>query len=168
MYAMRTLARSQTPGPATTTSTGSQCSVTFGTFSGNFARMGDEPIPLGKVKDFSPYVSKMRAGARHRHWGPDLTLLIKADMEAGLRVKWFTVVANVGGAPTAIGPSAEGRVLTAQGFNENAANEQGDPTLEEWVARFRATHDFDFYAAQYRSPFQLGVEVGILGVAPIH
>ena len=62
-------------------------------------------------------------------------------MDAGLRVKWHTMIANIGGTPTAIGPSGEGLVLTTQGFNENVADEQGDPALKEWVARFRATHD---------------------------
>jgi branched-chain amino acid transport system substrate-binding protein len=75
-------------------------------------------------------------------------------MDAGLRVKWHTMIANIGGTPTAIGPSGEGLVLTTQGFNENVADEQGDPALKEWVARFRATHDFDFYAAQYRTTLE--------------
>ena len=130
----------------------------LGQFRPDIQLVGDELIPLGKVKDFSGYVSKINASGAQAlvtgNWGPDLTLLIKAGMEAGLRVKWHTMIANIGGTPTEIGPSGEGRVLTTQGFNENVADEQGDPALKEWVARFRATHDFDFYAAQYRTTLE--------------
>ncbi len=44
--------------------------------------VGDELIPLGKVKDFSPYVTKVKASGAQAlitgNWGPDMTLLIKA------------------------------------------------------------------------------------------
>jgi branched-chain amino acid transport system substrate-binding protein len=130
----------------------------LGQFRADIQLVGDELIPLGKIKDFSPYVTKINASGAQAlvtgNWGPDLTLLIKAGMDAGLRVKWHTMIANIGGTPTAIGPSGEGLVLTTQGFNENVADEQGDPALKEWVARFRATHDFDFYAAQYRTTLE--------------
>jgi branched-chain amino acid transport system substrate-binding protein len=48
--------------------------------------VGNELIPLGKVKDFSPYVSKIKsAGAQALitgNWGPDMSLLVKAGMDA--------------------------------------------------------------------------------------
>ena len=120
--------------------------------------MGNELIPLGKVKDFSPYISKIQASGAQAvitgNWGPDLTLLLKAGMDAGLNVKYYAFAAPAGGAPTAIGPRGDGRVITLQGFNENVAAEKGDAELRQWVEQFRATHDFDFYAAGFRTTFE--------------
>jgi branched-chain amino acid transport system substrate-binding protein len=113
--------------------------------------VGNELIPLGKVKDFSPYVSKVRASGAQAlitgNFGPDLNLLIKAGTDSGLDIKYYTVFGHLTGAPTAIGPAGDGRVLTLQSFNENLADEQGDPALKEWVLRFRASHDYEFWAA---------------------
>ena len=49
--------------------------------------VGDELIPLGKVKDFSSYITKIKSSGAQAlitgNWGPDMSLLIKAGMEAG-------------------------------------------------------------------------------------
>jgi len=120
--------------------------------------VGDELIPLGKVKDFSPYVSKIKAGGTQAlitgNWGPDMTLLIKAGMDAGLDVKYYTLYAHLGGGATAIGPAGDGKVLAIQAFNENIAVETGNAELEKWTSEFRAKHDFDFYAAGFRTIFE--------------
>lgn len=119
--------------------------------------VGNELIPLGKVKDFSPYISKIKASGAQAlitgNWGPDMTLLIKAGMDAGLDIKYYTLYAHLGGGPTAIGPAGEGRVYAIQAFNENIAPETGNKEVEDWTRQFRATHDFDFYAAGARSIF---------------
>jgi branched-chain amino acid transport system substrate-binding protein len=120
--------------------------------------VGNELIPLGKVKDFSPYASKIQASGAQAlitgNWGPDLTLLLKAGMDAGLNVKYYAFFASIGGAPTAIGPRGDGRVVTVQQFNENVADAKGDAALKQWVGQFRATHDFDFYAGGFRTLFE--------------
>ena len=76
--------------------------------------VGDELIPLGKVKDFSPYVTKIKASGAQAlltgNWGPDMTLLIKAGMDAGLDVRYYTMYAHLGGGATAIGPAGNGKV----------------------------------------------------------
>jgi branched-chain amino acid transport system substrate-binding protein len=119
--------------------------------------VGNELIPLGKVKDFSPYISKIKASGAQAlitgNWGPDMTLLIKAGMDAGLDIKYYTLYAHLGGGPTAIGPAGEGRVYAIQAFNENIAPETGNKQVEDWTRHFRATHDFDFYAAGLRTIF---------------
>jgi branched-chain amino acid transport system substrate-binding protein len=120
--------------------------------------VGDELIPLGKVKDFSSYVTKIKASGAQAlitgNWGPDMTLLIKAGMEAGLDVKYYTLYAHLGGGPTAIGPAGDGKVVVIQAFNENIAVETGNTALENWTQKFRETHDFDFYAAGFRTMFE--------------
>src|ERR1700731_241201 len=103
--------------------------------------VGDELIPLGKVKDFSSYVTKIKASGAQAlitgNWGPDMTLLIKAGMEAGLDVKYYTLYAHLGGGPTAIGPAGDGKVVVIQAFNENIAVETGNTALENWTQKFR-------------------------------
>ena len=120
--------------------------------------VGDELIPLGKVKDFSSYITKIKSSGAQAlitgNWGPDMSLLIKAGMDAGLPVKYYTLYAHLGGGPTAIGPAGDGKVIVIQAFNENIPVETGNAALENWTREFRATHDFDFYAAGFRTIFE--------------
>jgi branched-chain amino acid transport system substrate-binding protein len=83
-----------------------------------------------------------------------MTLLIKAGMDAGLDIKYYTLYAHLGGGATAIGPAGDGKVMAIQAFNENIAVETGNAELENWTKEFRATHDFDFYAAPFRTIFE--------------
>ena len=118
-------------------------------FRPDIAIAGNELIPLQKIKDFSPYISKIKASGAEAvitgNWGPDMSLLIKAGTDAGLSVPYYTLYAHIGGGPTAIGPAGEGRVVTLEEFNDNAAQEFGDRAVKQWVSQFRASHDFDLY-----------------------
>lgn len=120
--------------------------------------VGDEMIPLGKVKDFSPYITKIKAAGAQAlltgNWGPDMALLIKAGMEAGLDLKYYTFYAHLGGGATAIGPAGDGKVRSVMPFHENFAVETNNKELEAWTEAFRATHDFDFYGAGFRTIFE--------------
>jgi branched-chain amino acid transport system substrate-binding protein len=120
--------------------------------------VGDELIPLGKVKDFSPYVTKIKASGAQAlitgNWGPDMTLLIKAGMESGLDIRYYTMYAHLGGGATAIGPAGNGKVRSVMAFHENIAVETGKTDTEGWTRQFRAQHDYDFYAAGFRTIFE--------------
>ncbi len=120
--------------------------------------VGDELIPLGKVKDFSPYITKIKASGAQAlitgNWGPDMTLLIKAGMESGLDIRYYTMYAHLGGGATAIGPAGNGKVRSVMPFHENIAVETGKTDTEGWTRQFRAQHDFDFYAAGFRTIFE--------------
>jgi branched-chain amino acid transport system substrate-binding protein len=120
--------------------------------------VGDELIPLGKVKDFSPYVTKIKASGAQAlltgNWGPDMTLLIKAGMDAGLDIRYYTMYAHLGGGATAIGPQGNGKVRSIMGFHENIAVETNKTDTEGWTKQFRNTHKFDFYAAGFRTIFE--------------
>ena len=119
---------------------------------------GNELIPLGKVKDFSPYVSKIQASGAQAlitgNWGPDLTLLVKAGMDAGLNTKYYAFFAGLAGTPTAIGPRGEDRVVTVEETNPNLIDALGDPAMRQWMEQFRSSHQFDFYADRFLSVFQ--------------
>ena len=120
--------------------------------------VGDELIPLGKVKDFSPYITKIKASGAQAlltgNWGPDMTLLIKAGMDTGLDIRYYTMYAHLGGGATAIGPAGNGKVRSVMAFHENIAVETGKTDTEGWTRQFRSQHDFDFYGAGYRTIFE--------------
>ena len=52
--------------------------------------------PVGKIKDFSPYVAKIKASGADSvvtgNWGNDLSLLVKAGKEAGLDVNYLPIM----------------------------------------------------------------------------
>jgi branched-chain amino acid transport system substrate-binding protein len=120
--------------------------------------VGDELIPLGKVKDFSPYITKIKASGAQAlitgNWGPDMTLLIKGGMDSGLDIRYYTMYAHLGGGATAIGPAGNGKVRSVMAFHENIAVETGKTDTEGWTKQFRSTHDYDFYAAGFRTIFE--------------
>ena len=120
--------------------------------------VGDELIPLGKIKDFSPYITKIKASGAQAlvtgNWGPDMNLLIKAGIDAGADLRYFTFYAHLAGGATAIGPGGDGRVLSVMSFGENVAPEIGNKEAEAFTNGFRQLHKFDFAAATFRTIFE--------------
>jgi branched-chain amino acid transport system substrate-binding protein len=110
--------------------------------------MGEEMIPLGKVKDFSSYIAKIKSSGAQAlltgNWGPDLTLLIKAGMETGLPVDYYTMLGHLAGTPTAIGSGGDGRVHSVLSFHENVPAENHDTARMAWVESFRSRNDFNY------------------------
>jgi branched-chain amino acid transport system substrate-binding protein len=76
--------------------------------------VGDDLHPIGQVKDFAPYVAKIKASGADSvvtgNWGQDLTLLIKAAKDAGLNANLYTYYAGVSGTPTALAAGVGGKV----------------------------------------------------------
>lgn len=76
--------------------------------------VGDDLHPIAQVKDFAPYVAKIKASGADSvvtgNWGTDLTLLIKAANEAGLNANFYTYYAGVSGTPTALASGTTGKV----------------------------------------------------------
>jgi branched-chain amino acid transport system substrate-binding protein len=120
--------------------------------------VGDELIPLGKIKDFSPYITKIKASGAQAlltgNWGPDMNLLIKAGIDAGADLHYYTFYAHLAGGPTAIGAGGDNRVLAVMAFSENVAPEIGNAEAEAFTKGFREKHKFDFSAAGFRTIFE--------------
>jgi branched-chain amino acid transport system substrate-binding protein len=120
--------------------------------------VGDELIPLGKVKDFAPYITKIKASGAQAlitgNWGPDMNLLIKAGIDAGIDLRYYTMYAHIAGGAVAIGPGGDGKVRSVMSFNENVAPEIGNAEAEAWTKAFRDKYPFDFYAAGFRTIFE--------------
>jgi branched-chain amino acid transport system substrate-binding protein len=123
--------------------------------------VGDEFIPLMQIKDFSPYVTKVKASGAQSlltgNYGPDLNLLLKAAVDSGLDIRFDTYLAHVIGAATAMGPSGEGRVTSVLDDHENIPVEEHNADAEEFFKKWRATHDFMFIAVPSVTQFEMMV-----------
>lgn len=121
--------------------------------------VGDEFVPLGQVKDFSPYITKIKdSGAQSvvtGNYGPDLNLLMKAASDAGLPVRFDTYLAYLTGAVTAIGPAGADRLTVIMEYNENLPVELKIPSAEKFDLGFRKDHKFDFTAQNWVVMFEM-------------
>ncbi len=74
--------------------------------------VGAERVPLGKVRDFAPYIAKMQAAGADAvltgNWGQDLELLVKAAADSGYHGRFFTYYIGDEVIVTAAGPAAKG------------------------------------------------------------
>jgi branched-chain amino acid transport system substrate-binding protein len=106
----------------------------------DIAVVGDEFHPIGRVKDFAPYIAKIRAAGADAvitgNWGNDLTLLVKAAREQGLDAKFYTFYGNSLGAPAALGEAGVKRVIAVADWHPNA----GGAASDAWYAAFRARY----------------------------
>ena len=78
--------------------------------------VGDDLHPLAQVRDFAPYIAKIKASGADTvitgNWGSDLSLLLKAANDAGMNnVKFLTYYAFGSGSPTAMGSASDGKVF---------------------------------------------------------
>lgn len=107
--------------------------------------VGEDLHPLGQVRDFSPYIAKIRAANADTvitgNWGTDLTLLIRAARDAGLNVNFYTYYAGVIGTPTAMGAAAAERVRMVAYWHPNVDKFPG----EELYTGFKKKFNEEFY-----------------------
>ncbi len=101
---------------------------------------GEELHPIGKVKDFLPYVAKIKASGAQAvitgNWGNDLTLLVKAAKEAGYEGKFYTFYGNALGAPSALGESGVGKVFAVADWLPNVQTSGSEAFYRSFQARF--------------------------------
>jgi branched-chain amino acid transport system substrate-binding protein len=106
--------------------------------------VGEDLAPLAQVRDFAPYVAKIKASGADSvitgNWGSDLTLLIKAANDAGLNAKFYTYYGGVSGTPTAMGAASAGRVYQVSYNHMNMGGEIG-----RMQAEYKKRFNDDFY-----------------------
>ena len=116
--------------------------------------VGDDLHPLAQVRDFAPYVAKIKASGADTvitgNWGSDLSLLVKAANDAGLTAKFYTYYANFGGTPTALGKAANGRVYQIGYGHYNLGGLNG-----QLVNEFKRRFNDDYYSAATYSGLQM-------------
>ena len=103
--------------------------------------VGEDLHPLAQLKDFAPYVSKIKAAGADTvitgNWGSDLALLIKAGKDAGLNVNYYTYYAATTGVPTAMGAAGEERVKYVGYWNANNDKFVGGDVVEGYQKKFK-------------------------------
>ena len=107
--------------------------------------VGDELHPLGRVKDFIPYATKIKASGAQAvltgNWGNDLTLLVKAAKDVGFEGKFYTFYGNALGAPAAIGEAGVGKVIAVAEWFPNASGASSEAFYQSFRQRFPAPKD---------------------------
>jgi len=105
--------------------------------------VGNERIPMGKVKDFTPYIAKFQAAGADAvvtgNWGPDLSLLVKAATDTGYKGRFFTYYLGSRDVVAEIGMAGKGAAIVAV-FYDNIDN----PVLKEWASEFEKRYDNTF------------------------
>ena len=105
---------------------------------------GEDLHPLGQVKDFAPYVAKIKQSGADAlvtgNWGQDLTLLVKALNDAGLKIPMYTYYSQVTGTPTALAAGGEGEVYVVAYGHANHTGEVG-----QMGADFKKKFNDDYY-----------------------
>ncbi|MBL8305399.1 MAG: branched-chain amino acid ABC transporter substrate-binding protein [Rubrivivax sp.] len=108
--------------------------------------VGDDLHPLGQVKDFAPFVAKIKASGADSvvtgNWGQDLTLLVKAAKDAGLNVDFYTYYAVTSGVPTAMAAGVSGTVRVV-GIGHTSV-----PGVQKWMNEYKAKFNDDWYTFQ--------------------
>jgi branched-chain amino acid transport system substrate-binding protein len=106
--------------------------------------VGEDLHPLAQVRDFAPYVAKIKASGADTvitgNWGSDLSLLIKAANEGGYNGKFFTYYTGVTGTPSALGTSGEGRVFQVAYTHYNMGGQ-----MQQWQNEFKQRFNDDIY-----------------------
>ena len=107
--------------------------------------VGDELHPMGRVKDFSPYIAKIKASGAQAvitgNFGNDLTLLVKSARELGFDGRFYTFYGNALGAPAAIGESGIGRVMAVADWLPNVPGPQSEAFYQAFRQRFAQPAD---------------------------
>ncbi|APW44878.1 branched-chain amino acid ABC transporter substrate-binding protein [Rhodoferax saidenbachensis] len=102
--------------------------------------VGDELHPLGKVKDFIPYATKIKASGAQAvitgNFTTDLSLLIKAAKDVGFEGKFYTFYGNALGAPAAIGDSGLGKVVAVADWLPNVPTAGSEAFYKAFRARY--------------------------------
>jgi branched-chain amino acid transport system substrate-binding protein len=111
----------------------------------DIAIVGDELHPLGRVRDFVPYASKIHATGAQAvltgNWGNDLTGLVRALRDVGSEARLYTFYGNALGVPAAIGEAGVGRVLAVAEWTPNLGTPASDAFVETFRRRFPQPQD---------------------------
>jgi branched-chain amino acid transport system substrate-binding protein len=107
--------------------------------------VGEDLHPLAQVRDFAPYVAKIKATGADTvitgNWGSDLSLLMKAANEGGYDGQFYTYYTGVTGTPTALGQTFDGRIYQISYGHFHLGG-----TMGQWQDEYRRKFNDDFYA----------------------
>lgn len=108
---------------------------------------GEDLHPIGTVKDFAPYIAKIKASGANvvitGNWGNDLALLVRAAREASLNADFYTFYAGSLGTVTAIGAAGTGKLKQVGEWHANQ-DPPGHP-LQSLAAAYKKGNGEDLY-----------------------
>lgn len=114
--------------------------------------VGESLIPLGKVKDFTPYAAKIRAAGADTvitgNWGNDMFLLVRAGNDSGLDVGYYILVGNVAGSTTGIGAAGVGKVWSLFPWHANADPNPYADFNKTYREQYNSMSNYDYIPAQ--------------------
>lgn len=114
--------------------------------------VGESLVPLGKVKDFSPYAAKIRASGADTvitgNWGNDMFLLVRAGSDSGLAVRYYILVGNVAGTTAGIGTAGAGKVWSLFPWHANADPNPYAKFNQTYKTRYKSASNYDYLPAQ--------------------
>jgi branched-chain amino acid transport system substrate-binding protein len=106
--------------------------------------VGDDLHALGQVKDFAPFIAKIKASGADTvitaNWGNDLSLLVRAARESGLDATFYTLGGGYWGAPTAIGEAGIGKLKWLAEWMHDLPGVKTEP----YAAGFRQKYGADY------------------------
>ena len=115
--------------------------------------VGEDLHPLGQVRDFAPYIAKIKASGADTvitgNWGSDLSLLVKAANEGGYNGKFYTYYTGVTGTPTALGTNGAGRVFQIAYSHYNMGGQ-----MAAWSKEFNEKYNDDHYTHSVNRIFE--------------
>ena len=115
---------------------------------------GEDLHPIGQVKDFAPYVAKIKQSGADTivtgNWGADLTLFVKALNDAGLKLPMYTYYAQVTGTPTALSAGGDSEVYV---ISYGHANHTGE--INAMTTEFKKKFNDDYYSLSTYNGIQL-------------
>jgi branched-chain amino acid transport system substrate-binding protein len=117
--------------------------------------VGDDLHPLGKVKDFAPYVAKMKAAGADAvitgNWGNDMTLLVRSSREAGFKPEFYTYYAGGLGSPPALGEAGIGHLKQVTQWHANIGNEKVAKHYEAYRTKYKDVKDDLYWTTQIQA-----------------
>ncbi|MDH6170398.1 branched-chain amino acid transport system substrate-binding protein [Variovorax boronicumulans] len=110
--------------------------------------VGEALHPIGRVKDFAPYIANIRQSGADSvitgNWGQDMTLLLKAAGDAGYNLRYFNHSAgSVPGTVTAVSQAKTGQLTWVAEWHPGQAD---TPKADALAKAYRAKTGKDFLA----------------------
>jgi ABC-type branched-subunit amino acid transport system substrate-binding protein len=103
--------------------------------------VGEDFHAIGKVKDFSPYVAKIKASGADTvitgNWGSDLNLLLKSAADSGMNLRYINHSAGaLPGAVFAVSQAKLGQLTWVGEWHQNIESPKVAPVAAAYKQRF--------------------------------
>ena len=123
--------------------------------------VGSDLHPIGSVKDFSPYVAKIKTTGADSlitgNWGQDLVLLLKAAGDAGYNLRYFNH--SAGAAPGMVQAVSQSKIGQVTWVAEWHPGQTGMPKVDALAKAYKART-----GSEYLSP-RMDLTVRMLAAA---